>query len=97
MTIAANLPRVTALLLLLLLLLRYPHKQEDGKMNMHTSQLILERLTDPAYLARYPQAAELTAWTADVRASVRPGMKMPGCLPACESLLHYVYDGIWHL
>ena len=44
----------------------YPHKQEDGKMNMHTSKLVLEKLSDPAYIAEYPRAKELTPWVCDL-------------------------------
>jgi hypothetical protein len=43
------------------------NKQEGGSgMNMHTSQLVLERLGEASYRAAHPCAERLTPWTAEV-------------------------------
>eukprot|EP01050_Picozoa_sp_SAG11_P031294 SAG11_NODE_9664_length_891_cov_0.993687_1_plen_108_part_00 len=41
----------------------YPKKQtRNSAVNQHISELVLSKLSDPEYAARYPLAEELTAW-----------------------------------
>lgn len=43
------------------------NKQEGGNgMNMHTSKLVLERLSEPSYRAAHPSAENLTPWVVEV-------------------------------